>query len=90
MSAYKANVRDTDTLYVDLAVWGPNADRAEKMRAVEGGRLDGNGKLVPLVLYGPPDAKTWLKRYTFWRNSTIMLEHISPDMLDRYPERVMH
>ena len=90
MSAYKANIRDKDTLYVDLAVWGPNADRSEKLRAMEGVRLDGNGKLVPLILYGPPDAKTWLKRYKSWRNSTIMLEHISPEMLDRYPDRVMH
>ena len=90
MSAYKANIRDKDTLYVDLAVWGPNADRSEKLRAMEGVRLDGNGRLVPLVLYGPPDAKTWLKRYKSWRNSTIMLEHISPEMLDRYPDRVMH
>ena len=88
MSCYRENVKDKATLYVDFAVWGMHPNRSERLRAMEGVRLDSFGRLVPLVLYGPPDIKAWLKNYRIWRNAAIMMEHVPAETLSHYPDRV--
>ena len=61
LSCYIALEKERDTLAVDFAVWGPRADRKESIRAMEWLRWDLDGKMVPLVIYGPPTLAEWLK-----------------------------
>ena len=88
VTCYKEVERVKKTLYVDFAVWGPHPNRSERLRAMEGVRLDAFGKLVPLVLYGPENISVWLKCFRIWRNATLMLEFVPQETLNHYPERV--
>ena len=88
LSCYIALEKDRDSLAVDFAVWGPHADRREKIRAMEGLRWDLDGKMVPLVMYGPPTLAEWLKPYKVFRTCAIICGHVSPEMLDRYAEKI--
>ena len=59
VSAYLALVKERATIAVDFAVWKPNADRNEKLRAMEGVRFTLDGKIVSLVTYGPGNIHEW-------------------------------
>ena len=80
--------REMDTLYVDLAVWGPHANRSERLWAMEGVRLDSMGKLVPLIMYGPANIMDWVKCYRVWRSMAISKWFLKPEMTDRYSDRM--
>ena len=53
VSAYLALLKERGTIAVDFAVWKPNADRNEKLRAMEGLRFTLDRKIVSLITYGP-------------------------------------
>ena len=42
-SAYIGNLEIKGTISVDFAVWVPHAGRIEKMRAMEGQKIDASG-----------------------------------------------
>ena len=86
VSCYLALVRERGTVAVDFAVWKCNADRNEKLRAMEGLRFTLDGKIVSLVTYGPGTLQEWILCYKVFRACAIMCGHISPEMLDRYQE----
>ena len=88
LSCYLALVNEQDSIEVDLAVWGPNAHRSERLRAMEGMRWDVNGRIVPLVMYGPASYADWVRCFKVFRACAIMCGHIPPEMLDRYMDRI--
>ena len=55
---------------------------------MEGLRWDLDGRMVPLVMYGPPTLAEWLKSYKVFRTCAIICGHVSPEMLDRYAEKI--
>ena len=74
---------------MDFAVWVPHADRMKNMRAMEGQKIDASGKIVPLIMYGPPNAHEWEKCYRVWRTMAVSNDDVGLEITDRYCDRVM-
>ena len=76
--------------YVDLAVWGPHANRILKKLRMQSLRPNGDGTWSMVELWGPPSFKIWQKCWKVFGTGAEMFELISQAVLELYEAHIEH
>ena len=87
-TAFKAVIFELDLIYVDLAVWGPHAERMVKLKSFRGVAFGPDGKITTVEMKGPPNFMVWLAAFKVFRTACIMYNVITPERLDAYSEKI--
>ena len=84
VSAFLAILEETDSIYLDFAVFGPHGDRLIKQRRFDALIQAADGTFKKVELLGPATYREWLLIYRVFRTLCIMYDVIVPAFLDRY------
>lgn len=76
------------TPYTDMAVWGPYQLRLQKKVKMRGVKLNSNGEITTVEMYGPGEYETWRACYLIFRTGCIMLDQITASCLDGYEKKI--
>ena len=83
-TAFLAIIDETDSIYLDFAVFGPHGDRLIKARRFDALVQGVDGTFHKVELLGPSSYREWLLAYRVFRTLCIMFDVICPAFLDRY------